>query len=193
MYYPPTMARTDPQVNFRMPADLKERLENAAKKHGRSVTQEIIQRLEHSFNQWKTGPSNDPFSARTDLPREVKADRDSHPIPEGAELQQLIDQLPPPESDKDAIATKLAIAVLQLTGRLPEPDMKPAVGRLSRTKAINKPVLVHPRQSPETAPEKRLAKIAESVGRPRTPKIPGQNAPKKGIGRAPKGDKVQKD
>lgn len=27
----------------------------------------------------------------------------------------------------------------------------------------------------------------------RTPKIPGQNAPKKGLGRAPKGDKVQKD
>ncbi|PJI52592.1 hypothetical protein CTI14_39835, partial [Methylobacterium radiotolerans] len=43
------MARTDPQVNFRMPADLKEQLEEAAKKHGRSVTQEIIQRLDHSF------------------------------------------------------------------------------------------------------------------------------------------------
>lgn len=43
------MARTDPQVNFRMPADLKSRLEDAAKQHGRSVTQEIIARLEASL------------------------------------------------------------------------------------------------------------------------------------------------
>ncbi|WP_238866538.1 helix-turn-helix domain-containing protein [Achromobacter xylosoxidans] len=32
-----------------------------------------------------------------------------------------------------------------------------------------------------------------SVPHARTPKIPGQNAPKKGLGRAPKGDKEQKD
>lgn len=53
------MARTDPQVNFRMPADLKERLEDAAKKQGRSVTQEIIQRLEHSFTPWEERPWED--------------------------------------------------------------------------------------------------------------------------------------
>ncbi|WP_083827952.1 Arc family DNA-binding protein [Achromobacter insuavis] len=53
------MARTDPQVNFRMPAYLKERLESAATKHGRSVTQEIVQRLEHSFTPWQERPWED--------------------------------------------------------------------------------------------------------------------------------------
>ncbi len=43
------MARNDPQVNFRLPLDLKEKLEQAAKVHGRSLTSELITRLEQSF------------------------------------------------------------------------------------------------------------------------------------------------
>lgn len=43
------MARTDPQVNVRMPSDLKERLEEASSGSGRSLTAEIVQRLEQSF------------------------------------------------------------------------------------------------------------------------------------------------
>ncbi|MGH8037527.1 MAG: Arc family DNA-binding protein [Stenotrophomonas sp.] len=43
------MARTDPQVNVRMPADLKGRLEDAASESGRSVTGEIVHRLESTF------------------------------------------------------------------------------------------------------------------------------------------------
>lgn len=43
------MARTDPQFNLRLPILLKEQLETAAADSGRSVTAEIIQRLEDSF------------------------------------------------------------------------------------------------------------------------------------------------
>lgn len=40
------MARTDPQVNIRIPADLKDQLENAALENMRSFKGEIVFRLE---------------------------------------------------------------------------------------------------------------------------------------------------
>lgn len=43
------MARTDPQINIRLPALLKARLEAAAQREGRSLTAVIVQRLEASF------------------------------------------------------------------------------------------------------------------------------------------------
>lgn len=43
------MKRTDPQFKLRIPQDLKERLEHAADIEGRSVTAEIVHRLEASF------------------------------------------------------------------------------------------------------------------------------------------------
>lgn len=39
------------QVNFRMPAELKARLEQAAKENHRSVTAELVARLESTFMQ----------------------------------------------------------------------------------------------------------------------------------------------
>lgn len=44
------MARTDPQVNFRIPSELKDQLENAAKENGRTLTAELILRLESTFS-----------------------------------------------------------------------------------------------------------------------------------------------
>lgn len=44
------MARHDPQVNFRIPAELKEQLELAAKDNNRSLTAELINRLDESLN-----------------------------------------------------------------------------------------------------------------------------------------------
>jgi hypothetical protein len=43
------MSRTDPQVNFRIPAELKEKLEAAAAENKRSVTAELVARLQESF------------------------------------------------------------------------------------------------------------------------------------------------
>lgn len=45
------MARTDPQVNFRIPVELKDKLDNAAKENGRTITAELILRLEMTFEQ----------------------------------------------------------------------------------------------------------------------------------------------
>jgi hypothetical protein len=39
------MARIDPQINIRIPADLKKRLEQAGVQAGRSLTAEIVHRL----------------------------------------------------------------------------------------------------------------------------------------------------
>jgi hypothetical protein len=43
------MARSDPQVNIRMPQALKERLESATAETNRSLNGEIVARLEESF------------------------------------------------------------------------------------------------------------------------------------------------
>lgn len=50
------MARDDPQINIRMPADLKAGLEAAAAANNRSVTAEIVARLEQSL----LGPKHAP-------------------------------------------------------------------------------------------------------------------------------------
>lgn len=44
------MSRIDPQVNFRMPAELKKKLEDAAAKNKRSTTAEIVARLDATFD-----------------------------------------------------------------------------------------------------------------------------------------------
>lgn len=44
------MARSDPQMNFRIPVELKEQLELAAKDNNRSLTAELINRLDESLN-----------------------------------------------------------------------------------------------------------------------------------------------
>ncbi|KAA1013049.1 Arc family DNA-binding protein [Paraburkholderia panacisoli] len=44
------MARSDPQVNIRMPQELKDRLEAATTETNRSLNGEILERLERSFD-----------------------------------------------------------------------------------------------------------------------------------------------
>lgn len=44
------MARTDPQANLRIPADLKDALADAAKVANRSLNAEIVARLQQSFD-----------------------------------------------------------------------------------------------------------------------------------------------
>lgn len=57
------MARNDPQINFRVSADLKKRLEDAAEKNNRSITAELTSRIESSFD----------FSGRESAIEEIKA------------------------------------------------------------------------------------------------------------------------
>jgi hypothetical protein len=53
------MARNDPQVNLRMPAELKDRLDQAAETSKRSLTAEIIARLEMTFKSGSRPPFED--------------------------------------------------------------------------------------------------------------------------------------
>ena len=48
------MAKSYSQVNFRIPTELKERIEKAAITHQQSVTAELVARLEQSFTQAQT-------------------------------------------------------------------------------------------------------------------------------------------
>ncbi|WP_104668364.1 Arc family DNA-binding protein [Ensifer adhaerens] len=44
------MARQDPHFRLRIPEALKERIETAARANARSITAEIVERLERSFS-----------------------------------------------------------------------------------------------------------------------------------------------
>ncbi|WP_413143552.1 Arc family DNA-binding protein [Burkholderia cepacia] len=44
------MARDDPQINLRIPPELKERLDAASARKRRSLTAEVVARLEASFS-----------------------------------------------------------------------------------------------------------------------------------------------
>lgn len=48
VYHAP-MSREDPQMKIRLPADLKDQIDAAAKQSGRSMNAEIVARLENSF------------------------------------------------------------------------------------------------------------------------------------------------
>lgn len=58
------MARHDPQMNFRIPAELKERLEVAAKDNNRSLTSELVSRIEASLDSSNTHDKLDEIIVR---------------------------------------------------------------------------------------------------------------------------------
>ncbi|MDO4896321.1 MAG: Arc family DNA-binding protein [Moraxella sp.] len=63
------------QVNFRMPQDLKDRLEQSAKENGRSITSELVIRLESSFKPptQAIAPSSIDNITLSDIMREIKS------------------------------------------------------------------------------------------------------------------------
>ena len=58
------MARTDPQFNLRVPAELKQQVEEAAKLSGRSINAEAVYRLEQSFKNINNYGSFSAFRSR---------------------------------------------------------------------------------------------------------------------------------
>lgn len=56
MVYHRLMSREDPQMKIRLPADLKDQIEAAAKAAGRSMNAEIVVRLEESLRARTTSP-----------------------------------------------------------------------------------------------------------------------------------------
>ena len=59
------MARTDPQVNFRIPTELNDLLKDAAARNGRTITAELVWRLEKSF--LPDGGKNEDLNLRMKL------------------------------------------------------------------------------------------------------------------------------
>lgn len=66
------MSRDDPHFRLRVPGDLKEQIEAAAKRNKRSMNAEVVSRLEHSFaieREWEEeiargDPIDDPLTRR---------------------------------------------------------------------------------------------------------------------------------
>lgn len=54
------MARNDPQMNLRVPMELKEKIEKSALDNGRTITAEAVFRLEQSFERNLGGLENIP-------------------------------------------------------------------------------------------------------------------------------------
>ncbi|ARL55947.1 Arc family DNA-binding protein [Burkholderia pseudomallei] len=50
------MARDDPQINLRIPAALKERLDEVSAQNKRSLTAEVVARLEASLESAESAP-----------------------------------------------------------------------------------------------------------------------------------------
>ncbi|MFK4442868.1 uncharacterized protein (DUF1778 family) [Caballeronia udeis] len=59
------MSRDDPQFNLRVPADLKGRLERAAAASKRSMTAEVLARLEESFDNSAGSEKAAPIDTKT--------------------------------------------------------------------------------------------------------------------------------
>lgn len=60
------MARSDPQLNFRIPAELREQLDAAARDNNRSLTGELIARLQSTFD----GVPSFPFAVEQAIEHE---------------------------------------------------------------------------------------------------------------------------
>lgn len=78
------MARSDPQLNFRIPAELRDRLEAAAGENKRSLTSELVGRLEASFERVHrtqveaAGPTREQLQRRiTELERQATSNHDA--------------------------------------------------------------------------------------------------------------------
>ncbi|PUA17532.1 Arc family DNA-binding protein [Glaciimonas sp. PCH181] len=50
------MARNDPQMNLRIPVTLKEQIEDAAAENDRSLTAEVVKRLQQTFTEKNNSP-----------------------------------------------------------------------------------------------------------------------------------------
>ncbi|AZN67007.1 Arc family DNA-binding protein [Acinetobacter haemolyticus] len=67
------MARTDQQFPLRLPPELKDKLENAAKESGRSKNAEAVYRLEQSFEPRSVIQAEDPEALKSIVAYGIKS------------------------------------------------------------------------------------------------------------------------
>lgn len=82
------MKQTDPQFKLRLPQGLKDRLESAATSNHRSLTAEIVARLEDSFSE----PEKIALPLTTRIRREALSGEESEQATPGGEKHELTDE-----------------------------------------------------------------------------------------------------
>ena len=100
------MARNDPQVNLRMPAEIKASIEAAAETSKRSLTSEIVARLQDSFTSTRAS-LGDSLSLQT-VNGELEQQRAL-----ARQFRELADS-------SDSIRTFLASILLSILAKVPE-------------------------------------------------------------------------
>jgi predicted DNA-binding protein len=68
----PKTSRQSDQFKLRMPDGMRDRLAKEAGKHGRTITQEIILRLEETFLYDETNPTANAMDAVREIVRDVR-------------------------------------------------------------------------------------------------------------------------
>lgn len=103
-WHNPDMARGDTQINIRIPEELKEQLDAAAVKNRRSLTAEVVARLQETLKDQRT-----PEDLLSEL-REVAAAIAGGPTPTNADEARLKSHLVRQAALRDQLAAKLASA-----------------------------------------------------------------------------------
>jgi hypothetical protein len=110
------MARTDPQVNFRIPAPLKDAIEAAAAASNRTVTAEIVSRLDESFTR-SHAAQLETWGELNSLRAQVESYKMAIQMMEitqgllAGSLVQAIDRMPSPLRDHHGTIRSLAEAI----------------------------------------------------------------------------------
>lgn len=112
------MARNDPQVNLRVPAELKRRLDDAARDNRRSLTAEVVARLEASFAGSES--AYDPATSASGLvTRAIEHVCDQPQIVSREEARARLEQLQLNEQQRQAVAAVL-VAAIEALGIAPQ-------------------------------------------------------------------------
>lgn len=113
------MSRSDLQVNFRMPASLKEELEALARANRRSLTAEIVARLERSVSEPDEIGISDRY--RLENPDEFP------PLTFDINKKALTDGLPPVSHKESVFLASMLKAlreIVEMPDATPEPKKK---------------------------------------------------------------------
>ena len=92
------MTRTDTQLKFRIPPDLKPKLEKAARANKRSVNMEIIARLEQSFKAERQRVAGESAAAAQNLGE----------VPQSKSLEDRLEEV-----EKDLVLLEMRITGIE--------------------------------------------------------------------------------
>lgn len=153
-------------MKLRLPADLKDKIEAVGKSNGRSMNAQIVFMLTRYFEMEHTETARQRNVDWEDGLAKAK--------PEDLTLGETIIK------EFNEQQTAMLQGLLVKHGVLPPAPS----GEL---------MLVQTSRDAMLKPLQMVADVAEGRPRSRTPKIPGQNAPKEGLGGAPKAQKAKKE